>query len=145
MNKNNLILIVIIAILLLVIISGILLYVFVLSKANLPQEHPREIDKNVIVHTFKDPFINNVKNADSSFCKISVSVEIDKSLEPVLAEVEPEVRDAVNLLMRSKTKEELVGKEGQEKVKQEILTIIREIMHTKQKVTNVYLNEFIVQ
>lgn len=147
MNKNNLILIIIIAVLLLVIVAGIVLYFAVLSKAHVNQPESIKIDQNIIEYKFEDSFINNVNNS-SKMIKVSIELELnkknDKKLEELAAYKLPEMRDRINLIIRGKGEQDLMGPQGQENLKKEILSAIRQILG-QEKVVNVYFSEFIVQ
>lgn len=141
--KKNIILIAIIILLLLVIISGIIGYMIFSGKSAEKAEEPRKIDKNVITITVGDSFVNNVKDS-KKMCKLTLKLEIDKKMEALIVNRESEIRDKINLIIRSKTEEDLAGQEGQIKLQKEILQAIRKILNSD-KVLNVYFDEFIVQ
>lgn len=141
--KKNIILIAIIILLLLVIISGIIVYMIFSGKSAKKVEEPRKIDKNVITVTVGDSFVNNVKDS-KKMCKLTLKLEIDKKIEALIVNRESEIRDKINLIIRSKTEFDLAGQEGQLKLQKEILQAIRKILNSD-KVLNVYFDEFIVQ
>lgn len=147
MNRNNLILIIIIAILLLVIIAGIILYITVLSKAHIKEPVTIKIDENIISYAFEDPFINNVNNSNKMI-KVSIEMELnkknDKKLEEALPHKLAEMRDKINYIIRGKNEQDLMGPQGQETLKREILKAMRGILG-EEKVVNIYFSEFIVQ
>ena len=140
--KRNIVLIAIIILLLLVIASGIIIYMLVNTQKEVKEE-PIKIDKNIIMVTVGDSFVNNVKDS-KKICKLSLKVEINKEVAELITYRESEIRDRINGMMRSKTEEELAGKEGQEKLQKEIVAAIQKIINSKE-VKNVYFDEFIVQ
>lgn len=140
--KRNITLIALIVLLLLVIVSGIIIYM-ILNTPKEAEEEPIKIDKNVMMVTVGDSFVNNVKDS-KKICKLTFKVEIDKEVAELVAYRESEIRDRINALVRSKTEADLEGKEGQEKLQKEIVEIIQKIINSK-KIKNVYFDEFIVQ
>lgn len=140
--KKNIILIALIVLLLLVIISGIIIYM-ILNTPKEANEEPIKIDKNVMMVTVGDSFVNNVKDS-KKICKLTLKLEIYKEVAELVTYRESEIRDKINALLRSKTEEDLAGKEGQEKLQKEIVETIQKIINSK-KIKNVFFDEFIVQ
>ncbi len=140
--KKNIILIAIIILLLLVIVSGIIIYM-ILNSPKVVAEEPIKIDKNIMMVTIGDSFVNNVKDS-KKICKLTMKVEINKEVAELVTYRESEIRDKINSIVRSKTEEDLAGKEGQEKLQKEIVETIRKIINSKE-IKNVYFDEFIVQ
>lgn len=140
--KKNIILIAVIILLLLLIVSGIIIYM-VLNNQKEVKEEPIKIDKNLMIVTIGDSFVNNVKDS-KKVCKVALKIEIYKEVAELVTYRESEIRDRINALVRSKTEVDLEGKEGQEKLQKEIVEIIKKIINSK-KVKNVYFDEFIVQ
>lgn len=140
--KKNIVLIAIIILLLLLIISGIIMYV-ILNAPKEVKEEPIKIDKKLMMIAIGDSFVNNVKDS-KKICKVTLKVEINKEVAELVTYRESEIRDRINALVRSKTEEDLAGKEGQEKLQKEIVEIIQKIINSKE-IKNVYFDEFIVQ
>lgn len=140
--KKNIILIVVIILLLLLIISGIIIYM-ILNNQKEVKEEPIKIDKNLMMVTIGDSFVNNVTDS-KKICKVTLKVEINKEVAELVTYRESEIRDRINALIRSKTEADLAGKEGQEKLQKEIVQTIQKIINSKE-VKNVYFDEFIVQ
>ncbi|MGE5632243.1 MAG: flagellar basal body-associated protein FliL [Caulobacteraceae bacterium] len=140
--KKNIILIAIIILLLLVIISGIIIYML-LNTPRVPKEEPRKIDKNLVMVTVGDSFVNNVKDS-KKICKLTLEIEVNKNISELVANRQSEIRDKINAMVRSKTEEDLAGQEGQMSLQKEILAAIQKILNTKE-VVNIYFDEFIVQ
>lgn len=143
--KKNIILIGIIVFLLLLIVSGIIIYM-VLNNQNRPKEakeEPIKIDKNIMMVSIGDSFVNNVKDS-KKICKLTIKLEIKKDVAELVTYRESEIRDKINALIRAKTEEDLAGKEGQEKLQKEIVALIQKIINSK-GIKDVYFDEFIVQ
>jgi len=140
--KKNIVLIAIIILLLLLIISGIIVYMIFNAPKEVTEE-PIKIDKKLMMVSIGDSFVNNVKES-KKICKLTLKVEINKEVAELVTYRESEIRDRINALVRSKTEEDLSGKEGQEKLQKEIVEMIRKIINSEE-IKNVYFDEFIVQ
>jgi flagellar FliL protein len=140
--KKNIILIAIIILLLLVIVSGIIIYMLLNNQKEVKEE-PIKIDKNLMIVTIGDSFVNNVKES-KKICKLTLKIEINKEVAELVTYRESEIRDRINSMIRAKTEADLEGKEGQEKLQKEIVTAIQKIINSKE-IKNVYFDEFIVQ
>ncbi|HYE11283.1 MAG TPA: flagellar basal body-associated FliL family protein [Patescibacteria group bacterium] len=143
MEKKNIVLIGIIILLLFVILSGIILYIFVLNKPEESAIKEITIDKDIILYDFGSSFVNNVKDS-KKIAKLTVKLDVDQKLVGLLDNRRSEIIDKINLLMRSKTEQDLAGKEGQLKIKAEVQETIRKILSTEKKI-EVYVEEIIVQ
>jgi len=130
--KKNIILIAVIILLLLVIISGIIIYM-IFNKPKEVKEEPIKIDKNVMMVTLGDSFVNNVKDS-KKICKLTLKLEIEKEVAELVTYRESEIRDRINALLRAKTEADLAGREGQEKLQKEIVEMIQKIINS-QKIT----------
>lgn len=140
--KRNIILIAIIIFLLLLIISGIIIYM-IFNKPKEVKEEPIKIDKNLMMVSIGDSFVNNVKGS-KKICKLTIKLEINKEVAELVTYRESEIRDKINALIRAKTEDDLEGREGQEKLQEEIVALIQKIINSK-GIKDVYFDEFIVQ
>lgn len=140
--KKNIILIAIIILLLLVIVSGIIIYML-LNNPRVVKEEPIKIDKDLMMVTVGDSFVNNVKDS-KKICKVTLKVELNKEVAELVTYRESEIRDRINAMIRAKTEADLAGKEGQDKLQKEIVTAIQKIINSNE-IRNVYFDEFIVQ
>lgn len=140
--KKNIILVAVIILLLLVIVSGIIIYML-LNAPKVVMEEPIKIDKNLMMVSIGNPFVNNIKES-KKICKITMKVEINKDVAELVTYRESEIRDKINSMIRSKTEADMEGNEGQEKLQKEILAAIQKIINSKE-IRNVYFDEFIVQ
>ncbi|MDF2845929.1 MAG: flagellar basal body-associated protein FliL [Herbinix sp.] len=143
MEKKNFILIAIIILLLFIILSGIILYIFVLNKPEEPINKEITIDKEIVLYEFGSSFVNNVKDS-KKMTKLTVKLDVDQKLVVLLDNRKSEIIDKINLLMRGKVEQDLVGKEGHLKIKAEVQDIIKKTLSTSKKVV-VYVEEIIVQ
>jgi flagellar protein FliL len=93
-----------------------------------------------------DEFIVNIISGDAAhYVKASITVELT-SIE-VQAEVEqrmPQMRDAILLLISSKTYEELQDLQGKKQLKAELTDKINSFLQLG-KVTSIYFTNFVVQ
>jgi flagellar basal body-associated protein FliL len=142
MGKKNFVLIAIIILLLLVILSGIIIYMFVLNKADQPATKEISINKNVVLYDFGSSFVNNVKDS-KRMAKLTVKMDVDAKLVKLLDNRKSEIIDRINMIMRGKTEQDLAGVEGQLKLKSEIRDAVVKILSTDKKV-EVYIEELIV-
>ena len=93
-----------------------------------------------------DTFIVNlIGEKGERYLKITMNVEMDgsKALEEVTKR-EPQIRDAIIILLSSKTFEDVMQVEGKEKLKKEIITRVNSFVGTG-KAKQVYFTEFVVQ
>lgn len=93
-----------------------------------------------------DEFIVNIISGDAAhYVKASITVELT-SIE-VQAEFEqrmPQMRDAILLLISSKTYEELQDLQGKKQLKAELTSKMNSFLQTG-KVTSIYFTNFVVQ
>lgn len=143
MDKKNITLIIIIILLLFIILSGIILYIFVLNKPEEPKIKEITINKNIVLYDFGTSFTNNV-NKSKKMVKLSIKMDVDEKLVPLLDNRKSEIIDKINLIMREKTEQDLEGVEGQLKLKTEIRDAVKKIISTEKKV-EVYIEELIMQ
>jgi len=134
--------IVIILLVFVIIATGFILY-FIKSN-DTAKEELLKVDKNIIMYSFDDSFISNVKDS-KKILKITIKLELPNSkIEKLIDARNPEIRNEVNLILRGKTEEDLNGSEGQVKLQEEILGVVKKILKTD-KILNVFFDEFIIQ
>lgn len=143
MNNKNIFLVLIVIILLLMIVLGVAFYMMS-SRASDPRGEVLKIDKNIVMYSFDESFVSNIKDS-RRILKITISIELaNKKIEELVKAREPEIRNEINSILRSKNEQNLEGAEGQTKLQKQILESIRSIIKSE-KVLNVYFNEFIIQ
>ncbi|MDD2480756.1 MAG: flagellar basal body-associated FliL family protein [Lutispora sp.] len=141
-NKKMILIIVIILLVFVIIATGFILY-FIKSN-DTAKEELLKVDKNIIMYSFDDSFISNVKDS-KKILKITIKLELPNSkIEKLIDARNPEIRNEVNLILRGKTEEDLNGSEGQVKLQEEILGVVKKILKTD-KILNVFFDEFIIQ
>lgn len=87
---------------------------------------------------------SNVKDS-KKICKVSLTVEtVDETLVATLGTEAFKVTDAISLIIRSSTEDQLLGEEGQLFLQEEIKRSLNERFNTD-KITNVYFKELIIQ
>lgn len=87
---------------------------------------------------------SNVKES-KKICKVSLTVEtVDETLVATLSAEAFKITDAISLIIRSSTEEQLLGEEGQLFLQEEIKRSLNERFNTD-KITNVYFKELIIQ
>jgi len=139
--KKNILLIIVI-ILLIIMTFGIT--VFFMQKNIQVEEESFRIDKNIMMYSFDESFISNVKDSNK-ILKVTIKLELSNSkIQEIVDARNPEIRHEINLLLRGKTEEDLKGSEGQSNLQKEILSVTRKLLNTE-KVLNVYFDEFIIQ
>jgi flagellar FliL protein len=139
--KKNILLIIVI-ILIIVITFG--LTVFFMQKNIGGEEESLKINKNIIMYSFDESFISNVKDSNR-ILKVTIKLELSNSkIQEIVKARNPEIRHEINLLLRGKTEGDLKGSEGQSNLQKEILNVTRKLLNTE-KVLNVYFDEFIIQ
>ncbi|MDF2839891.1 MAG: flagellar basal body-associated protein FliL [Clostridia bacterium] len=143
MERKNFVLIAIIILLLFIILSGIILYIFVLNKPEELGLKEITIDKEIVLYDFGSSFVNNVKDS-KKITKVTVKLDVNLKLVELLDNRKSEIIDRINLIMRGKAEKDLVGVEGQLKIKAEIREAIKKILSTDKKI-EVYIEELIVQ
>lgn len=143
MKNKNILLVLIVIILLLIIVLGVAFYM-ISTNASGSKEETLKIDKKIIMYSFDESFVSNVKDS-RKILKITISIELaNKKIEELVLARGPEIRNEINYILRSKNEQDLEGSEGQAKLQKQILEATRKIIKSE-KVLNVYFNEFIIQ
>ncbi len=101
--------------------------------------------EKVEYYEFKlEEMYTNIKESDS-ILKINITVEYtDSELIETLNKSKAKISNDVLELLRSKTLEELSGKEGQQSTRKDVQQKIIEIAESSD-VSNIYFTEFIIQ
>lgn len=135
-------LIIIIAIVLALVIAGGVVTFVVLSGSKEKAEINYE-DLPKFYQEITDQY-SNVKDS-ARICKINLTIEVvDEILATTMKDQEFIIRDAINLIIRSSTEDQLLGEDGQLYLQDEIKRILNEKFDTDM-VTNVYFKQLIIQ
>lgn len=136
MSKKNL---TIIFILIIALMIGVVIGIIVYIKGS--------GDKVKEVPTFTvgiDDMYCNIKDS-KKMVKINIVIEtIDEKLKKTIESKKFLTRDLANEIIANKTEEELLGENGQSKLKTEILKSLIDIFESE-KITSIYFNDFIIQ
>jgi flagellar FliL protein len=139
-GSNKLIVILLIFTLLIVFsIAGIFGYFFLFNNGTTSAK------KAVKEKTFQlDEFVTNLADESTTYVKLTIVLGYEgKALEKELPTKVASIRDTINATLWSKTSIDFSGK-GTETVKKELLEAINNKLE-KGKISNIYLNEIIIQ
>ncbi len=142
-GSNKLIMILLIFTLLLVIsAAGVFSYFVFFKDGNRNATAPK---KSVTEKTFElNEFVTNLADEETTYIKMKIVLGYeDKKLDKELPNKVAAIRDTINSTLWSKTSIDFAGK-GTENVKKELLISINSKLE-KAKITNIYLNEIIIQ
>lgn len=86
----------------------------------------------------------NIKDSNR-IIKLKITIETDEEkIIPIIEEKSFLIKNEINMITRSKTEEELEGKEGQELLQKEITNKLNEIFGTN-SIKNIYFDILIIQ
>ena len=92
-----------------------------------------------------DPFVVNLSGSGGRrYLKMKMTLEIDGSKAEKLKNENHKIRDALIILLSSKTLEDIMGAEGKYSLREEIKVRLERILG-KDIVENVYIVDFVVQ
>ncbi|GER93976.1 hypothetical protein A45J_1734 [hot springs metagenome] len=91
-----------------------------------------------------DPFITNI-GSGKRFLKFSISIELST---PAMAEKAKAktgmIRDAIIMLITSKTPDDVSSSEGKQQLKDELVTRLNQILG-EDSIKNIYFTDFVMQ
>jgi len=91
-----------------------------------------------------ETFIVNL-SVKGSFLKAAIQLEFyEPEFPPTVDMMIPRIRDAIIQILSSKTSSDILGTEGKEKLREEIINAVNETLGSEE-VAQVYFTEFIVQ
>lgn len=143
-GSNKLIVILLIFTLVIVVsIVGFFGYFFLLKKGDTSSATSSK--KAVVETTFQlDEFVTNLADERTTYIKLTIVLGYEgKELDTELPTKVAAIRDTINTTLWSKTSIDFSGK-GTETVKKELLESINTKLETG-KISNIYLNEIIIQ
>ncbi len=122
------------------IIGGIIFFVMNgKSKESNSGDKPKEVFEYSLEELY-----TNIKDSNS-ILKTSISIEYtDKKLLEVFDKNKSKITNDILEFFRSKTLEELSGKDGQQSARNSILVIVKKTINSD-AVSNIYFTEFIIQ
>lgn len=139
MNKKNLIIIVLLVLLVLISVAGIAIGLKYLNS-----------DKETggkKLETFSLDLNDMYCNIKDSNKIVKVNITIETNSENTLKAISDKVyliRDNINQIIRNRTEDELVGKEGQVNLQNDIRESLIKVFNDE-SITNVYFNDFVMQ
>lgn len=143
MKNKNILLVLTVIILLLMIVVGVAFYMLSINASS-SKEDVLKVDKKIVMYSFDESFVSNVLDS-RRILKVTINIELaNKKIEELIVAREPEIRNEINYILRSKNEQDLEGSEGQLKLQKQILEAIRKIIKSE-KVLNVFFSEFIIQ
>lgn len=123
------------------IVAGVLVFVLVLNK---PKE---EVKKPVVYSEFQlEEMYSNIATPGKILkTKVSIQYTNPELLEELESKKSKIVND-INKLFRTKTYEQLSEKNGQTRVQEEILELVKETIEAEaEEITDVFFLDFIIQ
>ncbi|MEW6417087.1 MAG: flagellar basal body-associated FliL family protein [Nitrospirota bacterium] len=128
------------------LVSGYFAYTMVIGKKLKSGEtvHEKEKESAKTELFALDPFVMNLAD-HGRFLKVSIQLEIsDKSYHQIVADKIPNLRDAIIILVSSKTFESISSPEGKFQLKDELLLRANQTIG-KDVFKNLYFTEFVMQ
>lgn len=116
------------------------------GEAKVEHEKKGGGDSNsVYIHPLDTFIVNLVDQNRTRYLKVTVQLELDRqeTAEEVKAKI-PQIRDALIILLSSKSIDEIATSEGKYQVRDEIMARVKQFV-TKGKVTAAYFTDFVVQ
>ncbi|MEO1765854.1 flagellar basal body-associated protein FliL [Thiobacter aerophilum] len=113
--------------------------------------HKEETEKPPVFTRLDQFTVNLQRGADGEDHYLQVEVDLQVANEKVIEQIKlrmPQIRNATLLLMSSKTAEELAPVEGKQKLANDIVTQVNQILGVKdpkQGVLAVYFSAFVIQ
>jgi len=141
---KNRMLIIIISVFILILAISVSTF-FIMSKYVFSNSMEKnKLNEKIITYSPGKEFLTNLKDS-GRYIKVTIDLEVadKKNLKP-LEERTSEIRDTIISVLRNKTSEEIEGSEGQNKLKQEIIDSLNNMLGQK-IIVNVYFNDFVVQ
>lgn len=132
---------VVIIVLLMLVAGGLAYFIYMQTMGSSTNV---SVQPQTYFYTIDGDLITNLKD-DNRYIKINVEFEInDKKVEEELKEKNAVIRNAIIAILRNQTSNQVAGSEGQDKIRQLILSKVNAILQ-RGKVVNVYFDNFIVQ
>lgn len=105
------------------------------------EEHEEFLGKLIPLETFT---VNISGTRGNKYVKINMELEVDgEKVEEEIEKRKPQIRDYINLLVASKTYEQMMSKEGKELLRDEIRDTINTFL-VKGKIKKVFFTELVV-
>lgn len=114
-------------------------------KASSPKERSNDFFNIGSMYPMDKFLVNLLSESGSRFLKIELNLELsDEKLSPEIDQKKPLIRDIIIKTLSSKTYEDISTAKGKERLKDEIVSKINEVLRDGY-IKNVYFTDFIVQ
>ena len=126
--------------------SGYFAYTMLVGKKGKPEQlsQAKAAETAKVELLALEPFVMNLAE-QGRFLKVVVQFELaDKSYQPMVADKIPQLRDAIIILVSSKSFNSITGPEGKFQLKDEILLRANQAVG-KDVFKNLYFTEFVMQ
>jgi flagellar FliL protein len=111
------------------------------------EEIPVEEEENVIgpLYTLDTMIVNLADHGGKRYLRVTMALELsDPEAATTIESRLPQVRDAILMILPTKTYDEVSTTEGKIALRSEVMEKINSLM-TKGRVNNIYFTEFVVQ
>ncbi len=146
---NPIILILVAVILLAVAGGGFFFFVASGNKAQnteTQEEVKKKEEKPKVFYQFEDSFIVNLAETNAErYLKVTPVFEVEsEEVQNEITEKLPQIKDILITIFSSKTLDEVTTLSGKDRLKQEIIDKVNEVL-SKGKVTRVFFSDFVIQ
>jgi flagellar FliL protein len=125
-------------------ISGFFAYTMLLSKKGGAEEETNKKKEEKALLVALDPFVLNLAE-QGRFLKVTIHFELtDPSSQQVVENNIPQIKDAIIILLSSKSIESIASPEGKLQLKDELLLRANQTIG-KDVIKNLYFTEFVMQ
>jgi flagellar FliL protein len=125
-------------------ISGFFAYTMLLSKKGSAEGETNKKKEEKALLVALDPFVLNLAE-QGRFLKVTIHFELaDASSQPLVENNIPQIKDAIIILLSSKSIESIAGPEGKLQLKDELLLRANQTIG-KDAIRNLYFTEFVMQ
>lgn len=137
--------IIIVGVVLVIAVSGFLTYsILMKGKGGNEGEKKGEALKEKAVLVAVDPFVLNLAE-QGRFLKVTMQLELsDAAFQQTIIDKIPQIKDAIIILISSKSSEAIASPEGKLQLKDEILLRANQVIG-KDVIRNLYFTEFVMQ
>jgi len=142
-GKKKFLLFLIIGVLIIALAGGVV--AFLTSKKEGKEKGKVTRHKDTIIYNMEPIVVNLFDPTGKRYLQVSLALELEnKKLEEEIKHNEPKIKDAIIMVLSSKTPEEVLQPGAKELIKNELLHKINSILGEK-VVLNVYITQYIVE
>jgi len=142
-GKKKFLLFLIIGVLIIALSGGVV--AFLTSKKEGKEKGKELHHKDTIIYSMEPIVVNLFDPTGKRYLQVSLALELrSKKLKEEIKHNEPKIKDAIIMVLSSKTPEEVLQPGAKELIKNELLYKINSILG-KKVVLNVYITQYIVE